>query len=40
MDTNFKFKLFTSILFDVREALPLKIHVFWDVTLCHWVNGS
>jgi hypothetical protein len=26
--------------FEVLVAVLLKIHVFWDVTLCRWVNSS
>jgi len=32
-------KTYLNMRFEVLTAVMLKIQVFWDVTLCHWVSG-
>ena len=29
----------TSVRYDILTAVLLMIHIFWDVTVCHWVSG-
>jgi hypothetical protein len=36
-DSNKPSGFITSCL---NDGLVLRIHVFWDVTLCHWMSGS
>jgi len=28
------------VRFKVFTAVVQKVHVIWDMTLCHWVSGS
>jgi hypothetical protein len=28
------------VRFEVVTAVFMKMHIFWDVTLCHWMSNS